>query len=131
MSDVAQLTEKQIIVRFEEAALTMEKLSVEGARGYHSLWPEILHSRIEKLLMDSKPLKLVALPHQITQMEEAIDWLKFLDTSQARKLIWMRAERIPWLEICIWLGVSKTVAHRRWKRALSRIEQGLEEIANG
>ena len=122
-----QLTEKQIIARFEAAALTMEKLPPVKARGYHSLWPEILHSRVERLLMDRKPVKLVALPHQITQMEETIDWLKLLDKPSDRKLIWMRAERLSWREICTWLGVSRTIANRRWKVALLRVYEGLEQ----
>ena len=119
------LTEKEIIVRFEEAALTMEKLPPVKARGYHSLWPEILHTRVERLLMDVRPRRLVALPDQITRMEETIDWLKFLDKPSERKLIWMRAERMPWREICTLLGVSRTRANMRWRRALSGIERGL------
>ena len=126
MDNTIQLTEKQIIARFEEAALTMEKLPPVKARGYHSLWPEILHSRVERLLMDRKPRRLIALPDQITRMEETIDWLKLLDMPEARKLVWMRAERLPWREICTYLGVSRTVANRRWKNALLRIHGGLE-----
>ena len=125
------LTEKEIIARFEEAALTMEKLPPVKAMGYHSLWPEILHSKVERLLMDRKPVKLTALPHQITQMEETIDWLKFLDKPSDRKLIWMRAERVPWREICVLLGVSRARANWRWKQALSGIERGLQEIIEG
>ena len=128
MRSTTQLTEKKIIARFEEAALTLEKLPPVKARGYHSLWPEILHTRVERLLMDSKPMKLTALPHQITQMEKTIDWLKFLDKPSDRKLIWMRAERIPWREICTLLGVSRTIANWRWKQALSRIERNLQDV---
>ena len=66
------LTKKEIIARFEEAALTMDKLPPVKARGYHNLWPDILHTRVERLLMDVKPRRLVALPGQITRWKRRL-----------------------------------------------------------
>ena len=120
-------TEKMVITRFEEAARTMRRLPPVKAQGYVSIWPEILHSEMEKIQMDKKPRKWPAMPEDITKMEEACDWLLLLEEIDERRLVWLRAERIPWKPICWRLGVSRATANRRWKNALRIITQKLNE----
>jgi Domain of unknown function (DUF6362) len=48
-----------------------------------------------------------------------ISWLE----EEERKLIWLRAFRLPWRVICTQLGISKTVASERWNTALLKIAQ--------
>ena len=60
-------------------------------------------------------------PRDITQAEEALLWLRWLEKNDAR-LVWLRANGKPWKPICWELGVSRPTANRR-------LEYGLAVIA--
>jgi hypothetical protein len=50
--------------------------------------------------------------------DAALLWLLWLQPEDAQ-LLWLRAERAPWKEICREFGVSRTTAYRRRKYLLS------------
>ena len=59
-------------------------------------------------------------PRQITQAEEAMLWLRWLEKDDAR-LVWLRANGTPWKPICWELGISRATANRRWQYGIAVI----------
>ena len=53
-------------------------------------------------------------------MEEAITWNRFLERDDCR-LMWARADGMPWKGICYRFDISRPTAHRRYAYALSVI----------
>jgi hypothetical protein len=53
-------------------------------------------------------------------MEETLGWLRWLKPEHA-KLVWARAERTPWKQICWRFGISRATAHWHWRYALTLI----------
>jgi hypothetical protein len=51
-------------------------------------------------------------------------WVLWLEEEE-RHLVWMRAERHRWREICARFGCDRTTAWRRWQRALSIVTDAL------
>lgn len=120
-------TEEMVADRLEDAARTMRRLPPVKAQGYVSAWPAIFYTEMEKLQMDKKPRKWPAMPEQVTRMEETCDWLLLLEDIDDRRLLWLRAERVPWKPICWKMGISRATANRRWKNGIRTIMQKLNE----
>ncbi len=59
-------------------------------------------------------------PRQITQAEEAMLWLRWLEPEDAR-LVWARADGMAWKPICWQFGISRATANRRWQYGLAVI----------
>ena len=76
-------------------------------------------------MMDHKPRKWFATPRQISQMEEVFSWIHFLPKISDRRIIWLRAARTPWQEVCVELGICRTTANYKWKNAILRITKKL------
>lgn len=56
----------------------------------------------------------------ISRMDGTLEWLRWLEP-ELGKLVWARAEGMPWKPICWRFGVSRATAHRRWVYGLSVI----------
>jgi len=59
-------------------------------------------------------------PRQITQAEEAMLWLRWLEPEDGR-LVWARADGMAWKPICWQFGISRATANRRWQYGLAVI----------
>lgn len=59
-------------------------------------------------------------PRDITQAEETLLWLRWLEVDDAR-IVWLRANRTPWKPICWQLGISRATANRRWQYGIAVI----------
>jgi len=59
-------------------------------------------------------------PRQITEAEEALLWLRWLD-KDIGQILWARANRKAWKGICREHGVSRATANRRWEYGLAVI----------
>jgi len=59
-------------------------------------------------------------PRQITEAEEAMLWLRWLEPADAR-LLWLRANRKPWKLVCWEIGISRATANRRWHYGIAVI----------
>ena len=59
-------------------------------------------------------------PRQITEAEEALLWLRWLEVEDAQ-LVWARVNRASWKELCWQFGISRTTADRRWQYGLAVI----------
>ncbi len=111
-----------VIDRFEEAVYTLKRLPPVRVQGYVSNWPPIVRTVMEQLQAEKTPVHLG--PPQadaISRMEETIQWIFFLDDEEERRLMWLRAARVPWKPICWRLGCGRTTAHYRYRIALMKI----------
>lgn len=118
-------TEELVAERFEEAVRTIRKLPSVRARGYISAWPEIVYSKSEIAMMDRKPRQWPATAEQISNMEETCKWIHFLKKIDDRKIIWLRASRTPWKQVCTELGIARSPANYKWKNAIRTITRKL------
>lgn len=120
------ITSSEVESRFEDAAYTLRHVRVErGARGYGSSWPEVARSALAAhAAEDARPMRVVPSAKAISKMEECIDWLRLVDGEDAR-IIWLKAERIRWRQICVRAGVTRQTAWRRWVAALQTIASKL------
>jgi len=112
--------------RFEEAVETLNKLPGGSVRGYATFWPDVIYTPAELTRQTPKSVKFIALPEQITRMEQTLMWIEWVNEAE-RKLIWLRAYRMTWREIGRRTGYPKTSGHRYWQGALTKIIERLEE----
>ncbi len=123
---MAQTKEKWTVTdvadRFEEAIRTLRRLPKVHVRGYFNVWPSIVRTVGEQMLMEKEPMRLgPPMPDAISRMEETFQWIFFLDGEAERQIIWLRAERIYWKQICWRMGIGKTKARELWTLALLKI----------
>lgn len=111
--------------RFEEMFITLTRLPPAVTQGYHNFWPDIRYSKIELLMQKSGSVRQSLLPADISKMEEALQWIVWVDIP-ARKLIWKRAAGVPWKAIISETRRSRTTLWTEYKLALSQIAERLE-----
>ena len=110
--------------RFEECVLTLRKLPGDRRLGYINYWPDIIYSERELARQTPTPIKLWATPDQITRMDETLSWLGWVNQVE-RRLIWLRAEGVPWRLIAYKTGFPRTSAQRYHQGGLVKIAQRL------
>ena len=121
-------TKEQVAERFEAAVRTLRRLPPVIVRGYISSWPEIIYTKREIAMMDQKPKRWPPTAEAISEMEETCKWINLLTEIDDRKIIWYRASRLPWKEICIKLGVARSTANWRWQNAILTITNKLNKF---
>ena len=125
-------TRRDIAERFEDALKTLRRMPSVRVQGYFNAWPPIVRTTMEILQMEVEPLRLgPPSAEAISQMEETIQWIFFLDTEEERRMVWLRAARVPWRPICGRLGVCRTTAYQLHKEALVKIATALNLKRNG
>ena len=105
---------------FEEAFRTLRKLPPVRVTGYFNAWPAILRSPKEIAGMTPEAMRVLPSTRAITRLEQTFDWMLWI-TVEERKLIWLRAARVPWKAITWEFGCDRTTAWRRWQLALTKI----------
>lgn len=124
-------TVTDIADRFEEAAQTLKRMPPVKVQGYSNAWPEIVRTVMEQLQADQLPMRLgPPLPDAISRMEETIQWVFWLEEDE-RRLVWLRAERVYWKQICWRLGCGRTKAWQMWTVALLKIATRLNANQGG
>lgn len=114
-------TIETVAARFDEAASTARHLPPVRVQGFFNTWPAIRRSDWERLAReDDPPLRFPPSPEAVDRMLEVMRWVQWLELEQ-RQLVWMRAERYPWQQICRRFGCDRTTAWRRWQRALDTV----------
>ena len=117
---------KEIVAdRFEEAVITLRRLPAVRVNGYMSAWPEIIYTKREIAMMDKKPKRWPPTDKAISSMIETCKWINLLTEIDDRKVIWLRASRLHWKEICKQLGVARSTANWRWQKAILTITHKL------
>ncbi len=118
--------------RFEEAAYTLKRLPPVKVQGFFSTWPAIVRTVAEQLAEDRLPMRLgPPSAEAVARMEETIQWIFFLDDEAERRLIWLRAARVPWKPICYRIGCGRTKAWQMWTIALLKIAMRLNAKQRG
>lgn len=117
---MGEWTTAQVQDRLELAAGVMRQMPGVMPQGYFNAWPEYFHSFADKVGQEPRMRKPRAGPRDITQAEEALLWLRWLEVDDAR-IVWLRANRTPWKPICWQLGISRATANRRWQYGVAVI----------
>ena len=112
---MAEWAKAQVQDRLELAAAPAVKL-----RGYFNVWPEHFHSFADQVGQEPRMRRPRPSPRQITQAEEAMLWLRWLEKYFAR-LVRLRDNRRPWKPICCDSGISRATANRRWQYGIAVI----------
>jgi Domain of unknown function (DUF6362) len=92
-----------VAARLAEAADVLARLPAESARGFYDLWPKLVGEPSRR----ARPAE--AAPEAIDRMDEAIGWLMWLEPEE-RRLVWLRAEGLPWKRITHRLRIGRTSA---------------------
>lgn len=117
---------EQVAERFREAAITAHRLPPVRVQGYFNTWPAIVRRRWETLVTADEPAyrPVPPSPQAIERLLETMRWVQWLQEDE-RHLVWMRAERHRWRDICARFGCDRTTAWRRWQRALQTVTETL------
>ena len=126
-------TSKMVADRMVEAARTSRLMRVTGLkpRGLGNKWPDVVHDLNEASSKDEAKFRLVPpTPEAITMMDEATDWLHWLEPDQAR-LVWLHAEGVPRKMLMAKIGVCRTKLWSLWAAAIltivTRLNVGMGE----
>ena len=118
--------------RFEEAASTLRRLPAVHVQGYFNLMPEVIRTSVEIMQMEPEERRVgPPTAEAISRMEEVLDWIFYLEDEEERRLVWLRAERVYWKQICWRLGCGRTKAWQMWTYALLKITTRLNTRQSG
>lgn len=113
-------TTAQVQDRLELAAGVMRQMPGVMPQGFFNAWPEYFHSFADQVDQEPTMRRPRPSPRTITEAEEAMLWLRWLEAEDAR-LVWARAEGMAWKPICWRFGISRATANRRWQYGLAVI----------
>ena len=103
-----------VAMRLQEAAKTAHRLPPVLVQGYFNLWPPFARTEFERLSMEApSPIRFPPSPREVERMLEVMGWMLWIEV-EARKLLWMRAERHRWTDIARRFGYSPRTAQRHW-----------------
>ncbi|WP_296540551.1 DUF6362 family protein, partial [Rhizorhabdus sp.] len=97
--------------------------STNSAPPRSNAWPEAAGERGTNLPSGTSattPRKPLPSPRMITEAEEAMLWLRWLEKDDAQ-IVWLRANRTPWKKICWEVGLSRPAANRHWQYGIAVI----------
>ena len=117
---MGEWTTAQVQDRLELAAGVMRQMPGVMPQGFFNAWPEYFHSFADQVGQEPRMRRPKPGPRDITQSDDALLWLRWLDPADAR-LLWLRANRKPWKPICWELGISRATANRRWQYGIAVI----------
>jgi hypothetical protein len=107
--------------RLEEAVDVLARLPDGQVRGLYDLWPRMVGAPCA----GARPA--APSPEAIDRLDEVLGWLYWLDADE-RRLLWLRAEGLPWKWINRRLGIGRTTAWQRWTMALLKIVVRLNAV---
>ena len=120
-------TPETIANRFVDAALTARRLPSANVQGYFNAWPTIVRCQWELLATEDRPvLRIPPSPKDIDDMLEVMRWVQWLEVEQ-RHLVWMRANRYGWRDICARFGMGRTSAWQLWQKCLELLSERLNQ----
>ena len=118
---MAEITIEQIKQDLETAAYVDRLLPPVKAPKYRCFMPEIIYTPQELMFMDRRLLKVKPTQEQISLWERVVlEWLPILSIND-RRLVWKRANRIPWKLLCREFGLERTEMWRRYPGVLIKI----------
>jgi hypothetical protein len=117
---MAEWTPAMVEDRLERAAEVFRSLPEVKPQGYFSAWPEYFHSFADQVGQEPRMRRPKPGPRDITEAEEALLWLRWLERDDAR-IVWLRANRTPWKKIGWEIGLSRPAANRHWQYGIALI----------
>ncbi len=117
---MGEWTTAKVEDRLESAADVFQTLPGVRPQGFFNGWPEYFHSFADKVGQEPQMRRPQPGPRQITEADEALLWLRWLEPGDAR-LLWLRASRKPWKLVCWEIGISRATANRRWQYGIAVI----------
>jgi len=113
-------TRAMVADRLDLAADVMRSLPPVRPQGYVSAWPEYVHGFADQVEQEPKMRRPLPSPRMITQADEAMLWLRWVD-KDIGQILWGRANRKPWKWISWHHGISRSAANRRFEYGLAVI----------
>ena len=107
-------TPEVVSERLAEAADVLSRLPDDRVGGFYDLWPRLVGAT------DRGAVPAAPAPEAIDRMDQVLGWLCWLDADE-RRLVWLRAQGLPWKRITHRLGIGRTTAWQRWTIALLKI----------
>ena len=117
---MADWTTARVEDRLESAADVFRVLPDVKPQGYFNAWPEYFHSFADKVGQEPRMRRPLPSPRQITEADEAMLWLRWLERDDAR-IVWLRSNGKPWKKICWDVGLSRPAANRHWQYGVALI----------
>lgn len=115
---MTEWTTDAIAARFAEAVETARHLPPGRGQGYFNSWSMLAFQAPDRYPDPQHIGRPISPgPADIERMLETMRWVQWLDP-ESRHIVWMRADRYGWKEVCRRIGCDRSTAWRRWKRAL-------------
>lgn len=86
---------KKVAGAFMLSVRTLRYMPSAKVRGYFNTWPEVIHSEIELLQQEPQYQRYRPSAASISEMEQTLIWIIWIDEPGTRKLIWSRAAGTP------------------------------------
>ena len=121
--------EKIVMAYLIQAASIHRRLPEPRVPGFHTLWPTMLGDDWERLsdVLHGKSSVGSPWPAEVTFSERVMEWLGLFDRPRQR-VIWMRANGIPWKLMVEELGRSKQTLWRELNESLVILKYHLTRI---
>jgi hypothetical protein len=113
-------TRAMVADRLELAAEVMKSLPPVRPQGYFNAWPDYAASFGDQVGQEPRLKKPLPSPRMITEADEAMLWLRWLDRDVAQ-ILWARSNRWSWKKVCWHHGISRPTASRRYEYGLAVI----------
>lgn len=117
---MGEWTTTRVEDRLESAADVFRVLPGVMPQGFFNAWPEYFHSFADKVGQEPRMRRPLPSPRQITEADEAMLWLRWLEKDDAR-IVWLRANGREWKKICWDVGLSRPAANRHWQYGVALI----------
>jgi hypothetical protein len=113
-------TRAMVADRLELAAEVMKSLPPVRPQGYFNAWPDYASSFGDQVGQEPRMKKPLPSPRMITEADEAMLWLRWLDKDVAQ-ILWARSNRWSWKKVCWHHGISRPTASRWYDYGLAVI----------
>lgn len=122
-----KISHEEIKEKLAFAAGIMRRLPSIKVRGYFCAWPKFCAD--EDDILTEGDAWLEPLPHEISAMEEILEWLAYT-TVEKRRILWLRACQMGWKQICARTHKGRSTLAREYFEGLNDIQKALEDDQN-
>ena len=119
------ITPEQIKKDLETAAYVERLMPPVRPPKYRCCMPDVVYTPQEIAFMDRRPIKPLPTQEQVSIWDKVVlEWLPLLSVSE-RRLVWKRANRIPWKYLCRENGCTRINLWYRYDKAILKIQYGM------
>lgn len=123
----------EVFEQVKRAVRTLRKLPPVTVRSRFCNWPDIVRSFYEVWREgETTPPKIGVTARQITEMDEVIAWLAWLSQHPGfgqdySRIIWARAENVPWRKIGAMVGRSPNTCRETFRIGVFGLAHALDQ----